>query len=75
VNVNESFVLTTALNEDLGLEVDVGAALNIVAYAVAVLLRRELAGVPFADIDLQARLGNLGTISFHLVGDRKAFTG
>jgi hypothetical protein len=45
------------------------------AYVVAVFLRRELAGVPFANIDLQARLGNLGTISFHLVGDRKAFTG
>jgi hypothetical protein len=38
-----SFVLTSAaaLDEDLGLEVDVGAALNIVAYVVAVFLRRE----------------------------------
>ena len=42
-NVNVSFVLTSAaaLDEDLGLEVDVGAALNIVAYVVAVFLWRE----------------------------------
>jgi hypothetical protein len=31
---------TAALDEDLGLEVDVGAALNIVAYVVAVFLWR-----------------------------------
>ena len=36
-----SLVLTAAaLDEDLGLEVDVGAALNMVAYVVAVFLRR-----------------------------------
>jgi hypothetical protein len=53
---------------------DVGAwSFDVVSYAVAILLRRKLAGVSFADIDLQARLGNLGTISLHLVGDRKAF--
>src|SRR5262245_32265529 len=39
-NVNESFpLIAAALDEDLGLEVDVGAALNIVAYVVAVFLR------------------------------------
>jgi hypothetical protein len=38
-NVNESFVLATALNEDLRLEVD-AAAFDIVAYVVAEFLWR-----------------------------------
>src|SRR6478672_9932462 len=55
-NVNESVVLTSAaaLDEDLGLEVDVGAALNIVAYVVAVFLWREPGGHPFTSIDAQS---------------------
>ena len=52
-NVNVSFVVTSAaaLNEDLWLEVD-AAAFDIVAYMVAVLLRRELASVPSIGIEL-----------------------
>src|SRR5262249_47779562 len=42
------------LNQHRRLEVDPWS-LDVVAYVVAVLLRRELAGVPFSDIDLQAR--------------------
>src|SRR5262249_1043515 len=45
---------STTLDEDRRLEVGPWS-LDVVAYVVAVLLRRELAGVPFADIDLQAR--------------------
>ena len=37
-----------------GLEVDVGAALNIVAYVVAVFLWREPGGHPFTSIDAQS---------------------
>jgi hypothetical protein len=50
-----SFVLTSAaaLDEDLGLEVDVGAALNIMACVVAVFLWREPGGQPLATIHLQ----------------------
>jgi len=65
-----------AVDRDVDCRLEVGArSFDVMAYVVAVFLRRELAGVPFANIDLQARLGNLGTISFYLVGDRKAFTG
>jgi len=44
----------TDLNQHRRLEVGPWS-LDVVAYVVAVLVRRELAGVPFVDIDLQAR--------------------
>jgi hypothetical protein len=52
-----SFVLTSAaaLDEDLGLEVDVGAALNIVAYVVAVFFGGEPRDSEFAAVDAQRR--------------------
>jgi hypothetical protein len=56
-NVNVSFVVTSAAagDEDLWLEVD-AAAFDIVAYAVAVLLRRELRNQPFpVSMRLRAR--------------------
>jgi hypothetical protein len=54
-NVNVSFVVTsaTALNEDLRLEVAAACAFDIVAYTVAVFLRREPGGQPLATIHLQ----------------------
>jgi len=54
-NVNELFVITSAAagDEDSWLEVD-AAAFDIVAYAVAVLLRREPGCHPFASIDAQS---------------------
>jgi hypothetical protein len=53
-SVNESFpLIAAALDEDLGLEVDVGAALNIVAYVIAVLLGCQPSCCPFAGVDTQ----------------------
>jgi len=51
-NVNVSFVVTSAaaLNEDLRLEI-VADALDIVAYAVAVFLRREPSCRPFTGVN------------------------
>src|SRR5262249_42946524 len=53
-SVNESFpLIAAALDEDLGLEVDVGAALNMVAYVIAVLLGCQPSCCPFAGVDTQ----------------------
>jgi hypothetical protein len=54
-NVNVFLLLTSAAagDEDLWLEVD-AAAFDIVAYAVAVLLRREPGCHPFTSIDAQS---------------------
>src|SRR5262249_28388688 len=54
-NVNESFLLiAAALDEDLGLEVDVGAALNIVAHVIAIFLWCQSSRRPLARINPQA---------------------
>src|SRR5262249_3353619 len=53
-NVNQSFLLiAAALDEDLGLEVDVGAALNIVAHVIAIFLWCQSSRRPFAGVDTQ----------------------
>src|SRR5262249_20407741 len=52
--VNESFpLIAAALDEDLGLEVDVGAALNMVAHVIAIFLWCQPSCCPFAGVDTQ----------------------
>jgi hypothetical protein len=76
-NVNVSFVVTSAaaLNEDLRLEVAAACAFDIVAYMVAVLLRRELASVPSIGIELQTRLADLTRLRLDAVDYRHDFCG